>query len=101
MGHPDQNEQGYYLGSVAMQAEKFPSEPNRLLLLHGFLDENVHFAHTSLLLSFLVRAGKPYDLQDWMVRKGKIPVRRDQDERRDLCLKLGQVKMISLKVEEI
>jgi hypothetical protein len=36
-----------------------------------------------------------------MVRKGKIPVRRDQDERRDLCLKLGQVKMISLKVEEI
>lgn len=26
MGHPDQNEQGYYLGSVAMQAEKFPSE---------------------------------------------------------------------------
>lgn len=26
MGHPDHNEQGYYLGSVAMQAEKFPSE---------------------------------------------------------------------------
>lgn len=40
----------------------FP-RPNRLLLLHGFLDENVHFAHTSILLSFLVRAGKPYDLQ--------------------------------------
>lgn len=34
-----------------------------MLLLHGFLDENVHFAHTSILLSFLVRAGKPYDLQ--------------------------------------
>ncbi|EHA98473.1 Dipeptidyl peptidase 8 [Heterocephalus glaber] len=71
MGHPDQNEQGYYLGSVAMQAEKFPSEPNRLLLLHGFLDENVHFAHTSILLSFLVRAGKPYDLQvSLMMDKG-------------------------------
>ncbi|KAJ7311160.1 hypothetical protein JRQ81_006765 [Phrynocephalus forsythii] len=54
MGHPDNNEQGYYLGSVAMQADKFPSEPNRLLLLHGFLDENVHFAHTSILLSFLI-----------------------------------------------
>ncbi|KAG8145210.1 putative Dipeptidyl peptidase 8 protein [Naja naja] len=26
MGHPDNNEQAYYLGSVAMQAEKFPSE---------------------------------------------------------------------------
>lgn len=48
------------------------SRPNRLLLLHGFLDENVHFAHTSILLSFLVRAGKPYDLQvrgDWAARQ--------------------------------
>uniref|UniRef100_A0A2K6C8E9 dipeptidyl-peptidase IV n=1 Tax=Macaca nemestrina TaxID=9545 RepID=A0A2K6C8E9_MACNE len=74
MGHPDQNEQGYYLGSVAMQAEKFPSEPNRLLLLHGFLDENVHFAHTSILLSFLVRAGKPYDLQIYPQERHSIRV---------------------------
>ncbi|XP_070618400.1 dipeptidyl peptidase 8 isoform X2 [Erythrolamprus reginae] len=74
MGHPDNNEQGYYLGSVAMQAEKFPSQPNRLLLLHGFLDENVHFAHTSILLSFLVRAGKPYDLQIYPQERHSIRV---------------------------
>nr|XP_060611592.1 dipeptidyl peptidase 8 [Anolis sagrei ordinatus] len=74
MGHPDSNEQGYYLGSVAMQADKFPSEPNRLLLLHGFLDENVHFAHTSILLSFLVRAGKPYDLQIYPQERHSIRV---------------------------
>uniref|UniRef100_A0A8C0UFZ2 dipeptidyl-peptidase IV n=1 Tax=Cyanistes caeruleus TaxID=156563 RepID=A0A8C0UFZ2_CYACU len=74
MGHPEHNEQGYYLGSVAMQAEKFPSEPNRLLLLHGFLDENVHFAHTSILLSFLVRAGKPYDLQIYPQERHSIRV---------------------------
>uniref|UniRef100_A0A8C5MB19 dipeptidyl-peptidase IV n=1 Tax=Leptobrachium leishanense TaxID=445787 RepID=A0A8C5MB19_9ANUR len=74
MGHPDQNEHGYYLGSVAMQAEKFPSEPNRLLLLHGFLDENVHFAHTSILLSFLVRSGKPYDLQIYPQERHSIRV---------------------------
>ncbi|XP_075431453.1 dipeptidyl peptidase 8 isoform X2 [Ascaphus truei] len=74
MGHPDQNEQGYYLGSVAMQAEKFPSEPSRLLLLHGFLDENVHFAHTSILLSFLVRSGKPYDLQIYPQERHSIRV---------------------------
>lgn len=50
--------------------------PNRLLLLHGFLDENVHFAHTSILLSFLVRAGKPYDLQvrPEPGRKGNVSV---------------------------
>uniref|UniRef100_A0A7M4DVQ6 dipeptidyl-peptidase IV n=1 Tax=Crocodylus porosus TaxID=8502 RepID=A0A7M4DVQ6_CROPO len=74
MGHPEHNEQGYYLGSVAMQAENFPSEPNRLLLLHGFLDENVHFAHTSILLSFLVRAGKPYDLQIYPQERHSIRV---------------------------
>uniref|UniRef100_A0A8C0HAU2 dipeptidyl-peptidase IV n=1 Tax=Chelonoidis abingdonii TaxID=106734 RepID=A0A8C0HAU2_CHEAB len=74
MGHPDHNEQGYYLGSVAMQAEKFPSEPHRLLLLHGFLDENVHFAHTSILLSFLVRVGKPYDLQIYPQERHSIRV---------------------------
>ncbi|ETE57634.1 Dipeptidyl peptidase 8, partial [Ophiophagus hannah] len=74
MGHPDSNEQAYYLGSVAMQAEKFPSQPNRLLLLHGFLDENVHFAHTSILLSFLVRAGKPYDLQIYPQERHSIRV---------------------------
>ncbi|XP_005990176.1 dipeptidyl peptidase 8 [Latimeria chalumnae] len=74
MGHPDQNEQGYDRGSVAMQADKFPTEPNRLLLLHGFLDENVHFAHTSVLLSFLVRTGKPYDLQVYPQERHSIRV---------------------------
>ncbi|XP_045156026.1 dipeptidyl peptidase 9 isoform X3 [Echinops telfairi] len=40
-----------------------PSRPNRLLILHGFLDENVHFFHTNFLVSQLIRAGKPYQLQ--------------------------------------
>lgn len=39
--------------------------PNRLLILHGFLDENVHFFHTNFLVSQLIRAGKPYSLQVW------------------------------------
>lgn len=37
----------------------------------------------------------------WMVRKGKTPVRREQDEQRDLCLKLSHLKKISLNVEEV
>lgn len=37
--------------------------PNRLMILHGFLDENVHFFHTNYLVSQLIRAGKPYNLQ--------------------------------------
>ncbi|KAG7468007.1 hypothetical protein MATL_G00138230 [Megalops atlanticus] len=63
MGFPDLNQDSYQLGSIAMQAHRFPSEPGRLLLLHGVLDENVHFTHTNMLLSLLIRAGKPYQLQ--------------------------------------
>lgn len=68
----------------------------QLNVIFGFL--GLFFDHMwSILMINNLLSGK----QDWMVKKGKIPVRREQDERRDLCLKLGQVKMISLKVEEI
>lgn len=46
-----------------MPLPTFSSRPNRLLILHGFLDENVHFFHTNFLVSQLIRAGKPYQLQ--------------------------------------
>uniref|UniRef100_A0A8C7JF82 dipeptidyl-peptidase IV n=1 Tax=Oncorhynchus kisutch TaxID=8019 RepID=A0A8C7JF82_ONCKI len=63
MDLPENNQQGYEAGSVALHVDKLPSEPNRLLILHGFLDENVHFFHTNFLVSQLIRAGKPYQLQ--------------------------------------
>jgi hypothetical protein len=33
------------------------------LIVHGLIDENVHFYHTSVLINALVKACKPYDLQ--------------------------------------
>ncbi|XP_077391405.1 dipeptidyl peptidase 9-like [Festucalex cinctus] len=60
---PENNLKGYEACSVALHVNKFPNEPNRLLILHGFLDENVHFFHTNFLVSQLIRAGKPYSLQ--------------------------------------
>nr|CAD7590220.1 unnamed protein product [Timema genevievae] len=36
---------------------------NRLLIIHGLIDENVHFFHTSQFISAMVKAGKPYQLQ--------------------------------------
>ncbi|CAN9500357.1 unnamed protein product [Ophioblennius macclurei] len=60
---PEKNQKGYEECSVALHVDKFPNEPNRLLILHGFLDENVHFFHTNFLVSQLIRAGKPYNLQ--------------------------------------
>uniref|UniRef100_A0A4W5NB39 Dipeptidyl-peptidase 9 n=1 Tax=Hucho hucho TaxID=62062 RepID=A0A4W5NB39_9TELE len=52
---PENNQQGYEAGSVALHVDKLPSEPNWLLILHGFLDVNVHFFHTNFLVSQLIR----------------------------------------------
>uniref|UniRef100_A0A672HAW0 dipeptidyl-peptidase IV n=1 Tax=Salarias fasciatus TaxID=181472 RepID=A0A672HAW0_SALFA len=60
---PEKNQKGYDDCSVALHVDKLPNEPNRLLILHGFLDENVHFFHTNYLVYQLVQAGKPYNLQ--------------------------------------
>ncbi|XP_061504968.1 dipeptidyl peptidase 9 [Anopheles gambiae] len=63
MDLPDSNRSGYAAGSVLNYIQKFPDEDNRLLIIHGLIDENVHFHHTSQLVSRLVRANKPYQLQ--------------------------------------
>jgi dipeptidyl-peptidase-4 len=34
----------------------------KLLLVHGLIDENVHFRHTARLINALIKARKPYDL---------------------------------------
>jgi len=39
-----------------------PSRDKRLLLIHGLIDENVHFCHTSRLISALNKANKPYEV---------------------------------------
>lgn len=63
MDTPAHNAAGYIRGSVLSYVNQFPTEQNRLLIVHGLMDENVHFTHTSQLVSALVKAGKPYQLQ--------------------------------------
>jgi dipeptidyl-peptidase 4 len=33
-----------------------------LMLVHGLVEENVHFRHTARLINALIRARKPYEL---------------------------------------
>lgn len=63
MDLPDHNPQGYIEGSVLNYISKFPDDENRLLIIHGLIDENVHFYHTTQLVNNLIKAGKPYQLQ--------------------------------------
>ncbi|XP_042481268.1 dipeptidyl aminopeptidase 4 [Macadamia integrifolia] len=59
MGLPSENPSGYEYSSVMHHVHKMRG---RLLLVHGMIDENVHFRHTARLINAFVAAGKPYDL---------------------------------------
>ncbi len=59
MGQPADNPQGYEAGSVMHHVDKMTG---KLLLVHGLIDENVHFRHTARLINALIAARKPYDL---------------------------------------
>ncbi|MBP6472492.1 MAG: S9 family peptidase [Chloroflexi bacterium] len=59
MGTPQANPDGYTAGSVMVYVDKLTG---KLLLVHGLIDENVHFRHTARLINALIRARKPYDL---------------------------------------
>lgn len=54
MGTPAGNPDGYRDGSVVTHLEGLRGRD--LLLVHGLIDENVHFRHTARLLNALVRA---------------------------------------------
>ena len=52
---------------------KFPEEEGRLLIMHGTMDENVHFMqHTAQFINLLIKHGKPYQLQVNLINKVRI-----------------------------
>lgn len=59
MGLPSEKESSYLRSSVMHHVDNMKG---KLLLVHGMIDENVHFRHTARLVNALVAAGKPYEL---------------------------------------
>jgi len=59
MGLPSENQSGYRESRVF---DHVPNMRGKLLLVHGLIDENVHFRHTARLINRLITAGKDYDL---------------------------------------
>jgi dipeptidyl-peptidase-4 len=58
MGTPQENAEGYRLGSPLTHIERMQG---KLLVIHGMIDENVHFRHTARLMQALIDAGKPFE----------------------------------------
>jgi len=61
MSLPADNPDGYRESSVMSHVHTMP-DTAALLLIHGLLDENVHWRHTARLCTALTRARKPYEL---------------------------------------
>jgi len=59
MGLPSENPSGYRESAVF---DHVLNMRGKLLLVHGLIDENVHFRHTARLINRLIAAGKDYDL---------------------------------------
>lgn len=59
MGLPDENPGGYAESAVF---DHVPNMTGKMMLVHGLIDENVHFRHTTRLISHLIASGKDYDL---------------------------------------
>ncbi|HWE37678.1 MAG TPA: S9 family peptidase, partial [Isosphaeraceae bacterium] len=59
MGTPADNPDGYKGSSVLTRADRLAGD---LLVVHGMIDENVHFRHTARLVAALIAAGKPFEV---------------------------------------
>ena len=58
MGTPQSNPDGYESSSVLTHVDGIEGD---LLIVHGLIDENVHFRHTARLINALIKARKPYE----------------------------------------
>jgi dipeptidyl-peptidase-4 len=58
MGTPMENPEGYKQSAVLTHVDRLQGQ---LLVIHGMIDENVHFRHTARLMQALIDAGKPFD----------------------------------------
>lgn len=58
MRTPTGNPDGYRESSAMTHVDRLAGE---LLLVHGLIDENVHFRHSARLINALIAANKPFD----------------------------------------
>jgi len=58
LGTPQDNPEGYRRSSTLTYVDQLRG---KLLVVHGMIDENVHFRHTARVMQALIDAGKPFE----------------------------------------
>lgn len=74
MGTPEDNAHGYRDSSALTTAGKLQG---KLLVIHGMMDENVHFRHSARLANALIAASKPFELLP--LPESRHSIRREAD----------------------
>jgi dipeptidyl-peptidase-4 len=74
MGTPQDNPEGYRASCVMTHLDGMRGD---LMLVHGMIDENVHFRHTGRLITALIEKGKPYEIQ--LYPEERHSPRREED----------------------
>jgi dipeptidyl-peptidase-4 len=69
MGLPDENSEGYRLGSPITHASNLEG---KLLLIHGTADDNVHYQSFEMLVDELIRQDKLFDMFSYPMRTHAI-----------------------------
>ncbi len=69
MGLPDENAEGFRLGSPITFA---PQLQGKLLLVHGTGDDNVHYQNSEQIVNALVRANRPFTMMSYPNRSHGI-----------------------------
>ncbi|NMP23587.1 S9 family peptidase [Sulfobacillus harzensis] len=59
LGTDENNHEGYESTSLLNKADRLQG---KLLLIHGMVDENVHFRHSAAMIQAFIDAGKDFDL---------------------------------------
>ncbi|HQL39567.1 MAG TPA: prolyl oligopeptidase family serine peptidase, partial [Anaerolineaceae bacterium] len=84
MGTPESNPSGYISSSVLNDVENITG---KLLIIHGLIDENVHFRHSTRLIQAFISSGKPY--QFLILPNARHSV-RSQSDREYMEEKIGE-----------
>jgi dipeptidyl-peptidase-4 len=74
METPSTNPDGYRDSSVLTRVSKIKG---KLLVIHGMIDENVHYRHTARFVQAMMAANKPFELL--AVPEGRHGFRRPAD----------------------